>query len=95
MEQIIREEIRDFVLENQGNRFPESDKNYFDEPLIGFATADDPLFTRYKTVIGDFHLTPAEIMKNCYGPVFGDAKTVICWILPITASTRAVQSFGG
>ncbi len=88
MEQIIRDEIRDFVLENPANRFPDSDKRYFDEPLIGFAAADDPLFNRYKTIIGDFHLTPAEIMRNCYGSVFGEARTVICWVLPVTGSTR-------
>lgn len=88
MEQIIRDEIRGFVRESPENRFPESDEPFYDEPLIGFAAADDPLFDQFKTIIGPYHLTPAEIMKNCYGPVFGDAVTVICWILPITRATR-------
>lgn len=87
MEQIIRDEIRDFVLEHPGNRFPKSDKRYFDAPLIGFAAAEDPLFSQCKTIIGEYHLTPAEIMKNCYEPPFCEAGTVICWILPITEST--------
>ena len=87
MEQVIRDEIRRFVLESPDNRFPDSDLPYFEEPLIGFAAADDPLFARFKEIIGEFHFTPAEIMENTYGPGRGDAKTVICWILPIAGAT--------
>ena len=67
MEQVIRDEIKRFVLESPDNRFPESDRPYFEEPVIGFAAADDPLFSEYKKVIGKFHLTPAEVMENTYG----------------------------
>ncbi|HEX2770172.1 MAG TPA: epoxyqueuosine reductase, partial [Geobacteraceae bacterium] len=88
MEQLIRDEIRRFVLESPDNRFPESDRSYFDEPLVGFAAAADPLFSQYKTIIGEFHMTPAEIMENTYGAGIGKASTVICWILPITPETR-------
>jgi epoxyqueuosine reductase QueG len=88
MEQVIREEITRFVLESPDNRFPEVDQPYFEEPLLGFASADNPLFMEYKRIIGQFHLTPAEIMKNVYGERRGEAKTVICWILPITRETR-------
>jgi epoxyqueuosine reductase QueG len=88
MEHIIRDEILRFVRECPDNRFPHSDQPYFDEPIVGFAAADDPLFFEYKRVIGDFHLTPAEIMKNSYGDRFAEAITVICWILPIPKTTR-------
>ncbi len=88
MEQIIRDEIRSFVLESPDNRFPDGEQRYFDEPLVGFAAADDPLFAEFRKIIGEFHLTPAEIMENTYGPGVGEAKTVICWILPITRKTR-------
>ena len=88
LEQLIKEQLHDFVVESPDNRFPESDAPYFDPPLIGFAAADDPLFSHFKTIIGDFHLTPAEIMRHCYGPILGEARTVICWILPITRATR-------
>jgi epoxyqueuosine reductase len=88
MEQLIRDEIRRFVLESPDNRFPESCQPYFDEPLVGFAAAADPLFSQYKTIIGEFHMTPAEIMESTYGPGIGKAATVICWILPITRKTR-------
>ena len=46
MERVIRDEIRRFVLESPDNRFPDIDRPYFEEPLIGFAAADDPLFRR-------------------------------------------------
>ena len=88
MERVIRDEILRFVLESPDNRFPDSDKPYFEEPLIGFAAADDPLFKEFKKIIGEFHMTPAEIMENTYGAGVGEAKTVICWILPISRATR-------
>ena len=88
MEQMIRDEIRRFVLESPDNRFPASGRSYFDEPLVGFAAATDPLFGQFKTIIGEFHMTPAEIMENSYGIGVGKASTVICWILPIFQETR-------
>ncbi|MBU5635263.1 epoxyqueuosine reductase [Geomonas sp. Red69] len=75
-----------FVREEPGNRFPEEGSPYFAEPLIGFAAADDPLFAQYKTVIGPFHLTPAELALE-ESPPWRPA-TVICWALPISEETR-------
>lgn len=90
MKQTICNEIRRFVLEEEGNRFPDSGESYFEEPLVGFAAADDPLFSEYKSVIGDFHLTPAELAGLM--PAGGEApwspRTVICWVLPISEATR-------
>ncbi|MGA2150626.1 MAG: hypothetical protein ABSG48_00485 [Geobacteraceae bacterium] len=63
MEQLIRDEIRRFVLESPDSRFPESGQSYFDEPLVGFAAADDPLFIQFKTIIGEFHMTPPRSWK--------------------------------
>lgn len=86
MEEIIRSEIRRFVSESEDNRFSGSDDRYFDEPLVGFAAADDPLFQQYKEIIGDFHLTPQELMADDMTERF--RGTVISWVLPITAVTR-------
>jgi epoxyqueuosine reductase QueG len=69
------------------NRFPDSDEPYFDEPLVGFAAAEDPLFEDYKGIIGEFHWTPREVMAD--GPGGGSmAASVISWILPIAKGTR-------
>ncbi|GAM10903.1 epoxyqueuosine reductase [Geobacter sp. OR-1] len=80
MAERIRAEIERFVRESPLNRFPDSDTPYFDAPLVGFAAAGDPLFQRYKQIIGPFHRTPEELLNG--------AATVIVWSLPITQSTR-------
>ena len=80
METMIRDEIGRFVQESPDSRFPDSGDPYFDEPLVGFAAAGDPLFTEYKRIVGSFHLAPAELLEG--------AVTVICWVLPVTRATR-------
>lgn len=89
MEESVREEIQRFVNESWDNRFPGSDVPYFDEPLVGFSAANDPLFLGYKTVIGEFHFTPRELVAASLpeGPWL--PATVICWVLPITDRIRA------
>ena len=87
MEELIRKEIVRFIRESPQGRFPGSDEPYFDEPLVGFAAADDPLFTEYKRIIGDFHQTPRQVMAGATG-AGTPAASVISWILPITNATR-------
>lgn len=80
MEERITAEIRRYVQESPGNRFPDGSGPYFEEPLVAFAAAGDPLFRDYKRIIGDFHLTPEELLPG--------AASVIVWSLPVTRSTR-------
>ena len=79
--------IEQLVEQDQANR-GEDGSRYFDTPLVGFASADDDLFTRYKIIIGPFHWTPSEGLAMACGPRGPSARTVICWILPITEATR-------
>lgn len=79
MEELLRDEIIRTLRDAPGNRFPGSDQPYFDEPLIGYVAANDPLFAEYRQIIGPFHLTPAEILPG--------AATVISWVAPITCAT--------
>ncbi len=88
MEEVLREEICNFVSASPDNRFADSDHPYFDEPLVGFAATDDPLFKEFKRIIGEFHLTPGEVLQDACGCPVDEARTVICWILPITEATR-------
>lgn len=88
MEKLIRDEIVRFTAESPENRFPESEKRFFSDPLVGIAAADDSIFTEFKTLIGSFHLTPQEIFAHTFGAEKGQAASVICWILPITEETR-------
>jgi epoxyqueuosine reductase len=66
----------------------------FEEPLIGFADGDDPLFKEYKTIIGDFHLTPREALDMYYKDKRGGTwkqplnTSVISWVMPVINETR-------
>lgn len=87
MERQVCDEIRRFVQESFTNRFPDGDAPFFDEPLVGFAAASDPLFVEYRRIIGSFHRTPDEVMADAWGPE-ARALSVISWVLPITRTTR-------
>ncbi|MDD2899796.1 MAG: epoxyqueuosine reductase [Desulfuromonadaceae bacterium] len=89
MEVSLCEEIHRFVCEDSGNRFPGSHEPYFTAPLIGFSSATDTLFTEYKSVIGQFHLTPGELVSVSSPEDAWVPQTVISWVLPVTPQTRA------
>lgn len=48
------------------------------KPLVGFASAQDPLFDEMKKIIGPHHLHPTELLA--------DAQTVISFFLPFNKS---------
>ena len=90
-EKVVVQEIKDFVAINPGNRDSRIDGGpYFENPLVGFADAHDPLFKTYKEVIGDFHLTPVEVLDRVYPEHEGswEGASVISWILPIAGHIR-------
>ncbi|MDP2662574.1 MAG: epoxyqueuosine reductase, partial [Dehalococcoidia bacterium] len=92
--QSLEEMIRAFVLESPLNRLRDLDGGpIYEEPLVGFADGDDPLFQEYKSIIGDFHLTPREAMERhlseegAGAPLVSDVS-VISWVLPIARDNR-------
>lgn len=95
MKEILHKKISELVENDPGNR-DENGTRYFEAPLIGFASGSDELFARYKSIIGPFHWTPAEVLEQAFGGVAESGKrssekfegTVICWILPITRNVR-------
>lgn len=87
LRQTLIRKIEHCVEKDPANRGEDGDR-YFDAPLVGFASANDDLFVRYKSIIGPFHWTPAEALTNAYGLGGPSAETVVCWILPITEKTR-------
>lgn len=59
---------------------------FFEQPDVKIAAADDPLFGRFKTVIGPRHWTPQEALERKFpGAV---AKSVISWVLPVCRRAR-------
>ena len=83
----VREEIGRFLRESPYNTHTGWEEPYFDEPLVGFASASAPIFKRYKSIIGEFHLTPAEFLEKTFSAELTKG-TVICWILPISRHVR-------
>ena len=76
--------IKTFVMQSPLNRLAEIDGSpIWDEPLVGFASGDDPLFVTYKSVVGDFHLMPRQALGNN-----ALAVSVVSWILPTVKATR-------
>jgi epoxyqueuosine reductase QueG len=82
----ISAELARLVATLPENRHVDLPEPIFSPPLVGFASAGDLLFERYREVIGPFHRTPLEWLQAA-----GQAAaqgTVISWILPIAAATR-------
>jgi len=90
--QFIEDEIRAFVRTSSLNRMPIMDNPViYDEPLVGFADGDDPIFTEYKNIIAPTHLTPREALAKTHHKSPEDMPeniSVISWILPVTRLIR-------
>ena len=95
-ERLLEQQIKNFINDNEKNRRTElGDGVYYEEPLVGFASGIDPLFREYKNIIGSFHLTPQEILRNALkgkGVYFPASEfeqiSVVSWILPTPEDTR-------
>jgi len=93
---VLEQLIKNFINEGEQNRRTQLDHGvYWDEPLVGFASGMDPLFSEYKTIIGSFHLTPREIIMAALkekgkGLLLSEMGqiSVISWILPTAEDTR-------
>ncbi len=85
--------IRGTVAANPDNRIPQTGTApIFDDPLTGVADGRDPLFSEYKSVIGDFHQTPEEILLRrawADGIAPGSPIRVLCWVLPFSREIKA------
>lgn len=88
-EKFIARAIATFTRESSGNRQKTGRGRYWDKPLVGFAAGDDPLFKKYKKVIGSFHQAPPEFFAKALGIKEKNPRVfVISWILPASESVR-------
>ncbi len=69
--------INDFVRLDPGNSIPDGPR-IFQDPIVGFARADDAIFDEFKNsdVISPLHRHPTEWLSS--------AKTVVSYFLPIS-----------
>ena len=84
--------IEQFVTQSPQNSLQNiASETAFDKPLVGFSKGDDPLYEDYKEHVGPFHWTPMEIFQQTFPEVSASPEelTVISWILPQTAATKA------
>jgi epoxyqueuosine reductase len=72
----IQEFLKGVFEDNLLNRLPDSHGGgrIFADPVIGASRGDDPIFQKYKEVVGPEHLTPAEMwtqsgFPDCQGLV--------------------------
>lgn len=67
------------------------DEPAWGEPLVGFASGADPIFTAYKRHVGPEHWTPYEIFHATFPEVAArpEELAVVSWVLPQTERTKA------
>ena len=88
-EKFIERAITKFVQDSSANHRIVDGGKYWDTPLVGFASGDDPLFKQYKKIIGKFHFTPKEIFDLTFGKNRTLGKlSVISWVLPASEDIR-------
>jgi epoxyqueuosine reductase len=95
----IKRAIKKFVRTSPANRL-----NYFggepifEEPLVGFADGDDPLFNEYKKVVHESHFLPREILGLHLGEKPNpnastlESVSVISFAFPISRETLKVNA---
>src|SRR4030042_4894503 len=93
---VLEQLVKNFINEAGPNRRTQLDHGiYWEEPLVGFASGIDPLFSEYKTIIGPFHFTPREIISAALrergrGLLLTEIEqiSVMSWVLPASEDTR-------
>jgi epoxyqueuosine reductase len=89
----IEKLIISYTAESPGNRLKDIDgAPIFDKPLVGFADGDAGIFDGYKKIIGDFHLTPRQVLETHLrtkgSAVRPEKVSVVSFIMPAAESTR-------
>ncbi len=90
----VEEIIRGFWATSEQNTLANgTGEKAWDEPLVGYARADHPLFKRFAEDLSPFYWTPQQAFQKAFPeqPVAAEELTIISWVLPQTAATRADQ----
>ncbi len=84
-------QIQDFIESQTGSFEKEAPEPLWGRPVVGFSSAADPLYQFFRKDIGDFYLTPAEILAPHIDPIEARLEdvTVISWVLPHTETNKA------
>jgi epoxyqueuosine reductase len=88
------QKINHFLENDESNKVSKLDGTFIYEPnaLVGIVSGDDPIFIKYKDIIGEFHLTPSEAFewhcKDQKKAFTNNQLSVIAYILPINQTTK-------
>jgi epoxyqueuosine reductase len=87
--------IKDKIANHSDNRmeYPFFGERIFEEPLVGFVRGNDPIFDRFKEIIGPHHFTPWEIMRwqaenNVVKPPEPEDISVVSFVMPFSQKTK-------
>ena len=83
MKEIIENLFKDIIY---NYRKSSNSQTKWEEPIIGFAKADDPSFMQLKRIINENHRLPNELLS--------DAKTVISYFIPFNLEVVSSNSNG-
>ena len=88
------EKISYFLTNDESNKMVLVDNSLMFDPnvLVGFVSGTDPIFEKYKRIIGKFHLSPKEVhdwycKKNDISSSYRNLS-VVAYILPINQETK-------
>ena len=89
----IREFLNTLFEDSLLNRLPETygSGRIFDSPVIGVSGGSDPIFSRYKEVIGPEHLTPHEMWSQSNptkDKIDHENLRIVSIIFPFTSQIR-------
>lgn len=88
MKEHIREVVTQAIIKSKENWSDSLVGRYFDEPLVNFASGDDPLFEEFKQIIGSWHKTPREAFEAAHGNGSWRGGTVVSWVMPWSKRLR-------
>jgi epoxyqueuosine reductase QueG len=84
-------ETERFIREDAVNRYDAIDGAFFEDILVGFAAADDPLFFDLKRLVNPEHMTPGETFESVFGAGSFSGGAVVSIALPISEKLRATN----
>jgi len=92
---MLNEELLSYLTElfenDDLNRLPKEfgGSKIFFKPLIGVAKGDDPIFLKYKEVVGPEHLTPLELWnKSVKNPIKDSDLRIVSIVFPFDEIIR-------
>jgi epoxyqueuosine reductase len=95
----LEKAIKEYARVSPANRLPSfGGEPIFEDPLVGFAAGDDPLFNEYKKVVHPDHFLPKEILglhlaeKIKPEALNLESVSVISFVLPINRETVRVNA---